>query len=83
VLRPAQWEALGRPDILEKGCHVTCPQGITDTAKMYNPNMKVDIPAIPPRVSTENVCCKWRLSMRAEDDPEFIPLEAVSKPPQD
>ena len=46
---PAQWEALGRPDILEKNCHSTCPASLIETAKMYNPNMKVDILAIPPR----------------------------------
>ena len=47
---PDQWEALGRPDILEKNCHSTCPASLIETAKMYNPNMKVDILAIPPRV---------------------------------
>jgi hypothetical protein len=44
------------------------------TAKLYNPNMKVDILAIPPRVSTDDVCCKWRLSMRTPDDPEYLPV---------
>ena len=47
---PDQWEALGRPDILEKNCHSTCPASLIETAKMYNPNMKVDILAIPPRM---------------------------------
>ena len=46
-----QWEALGRPDIAEKSAHVTCPASIIETAKMYNPNMKVEILAIPPRVT--------------------------------
>jgi hypothetical protein len=76
-----QWEALGRPDILEKNCHSTCPASLIETAKMYNPNMKVDILAIPPRVSSENVCCKWRLSMRDPDDPEYVPVELTRKPP--
>ncbi len=31
--------------------------------------MKVDILAIPPRKSTDDVCCRWRLSMRDESDP--------------
>ena len=44
-----QWEAMGRPDILEKNCHSTCPKSMIVTTKMYNPNMKVDILAIPPR----------------------------------
>ena len=61
---PDQWEALGRPDILEKNCHSTCPASLIETAKMYNPNMKVDILAIPPRVDQGDVCCKWKLSMR-------------------
>ena len=43
-----QWEAMGRPDILEKNCHSTCPKSMIVTTKMYNPNMKVDILAIPP-----------------------------------
>jgi hypothetical protein len=30
------------------------------TTKMYNPNMKVEILAIPPRKDPGNVCCKWR-----------------------
>lgn len=77
---PAQWEALGRPDILEKNCHSTCPASLIETAKMYNPNMKVDILAIPPRVSPDDVCCKWRLSMRTPDDPEYVPVELSTKP---
>jgi hypothetical protein len=67
-----QWEALGRPDIAEKASHVTCPASIIETAKMYNPNMKVAILAIPPRTSKDDVCCKWRLSMRDESDPEYV-----------
>jgi hypothetical protein len=77
-----QWEALGRPDILEKNCHSTCPASLIETAKLYNPNMKVDILAIPPRVSSENVCCKWKLSMRDEDDPEYVPVDLTTKPPR-
>lgn len=69
-----QWEALGRPDILEKGCHSTCPASLIETARMYHPNMKVDILAIPPRKSSEDVCCRWRLSMREESDPEYVPV---------
>ena len=70
-----QWESMGRPDILEKNCHSTCPKSMIVTTKMYNPNMKVDILAIPPRVDEGNVCCKWRFSMRTEDDPEYVPVE--------
>ena len=67
-----QWEALGRPDIAEKASHTSCPAAIIETAKMYDPNMKVEILAIPPRVSKDEVCCKWRLSIRDESDPEFV-----------
>ncbi len=67
-----QWEAMGRPDIAEKASHTSCPAAIIETAKMYNPNMKVEILAIPPRVSKDEVCCKWRLSMRDESDPEYV-----------
>lgn len=69
-----QWESMGRPDIAEKASHVTCPASIIETAKMYHPNMKVEILAIPPRVSKEDVCCRWRLSMRDESDPEYVPV---------
>jgi hypothetical protein len=75
-----QWEALGRPDIAEKASHITCPASIIETAKMYNPNMKVEILAIPPRVGKDEVCCKWRLSMRDESDPEYVAVELSSKP---
>jgi hypothetical protein len=75
-----QWEALGRPDILEKNCHSTCPASLIETAKMYNANMKVDILAIPPRVESGNVCCKWKLSMRDENDPEYVAVELGAKP---
>ncbi len=44
---PTMWEALGREDILEKGCHMTCPAYIEETAKLYNPKMKMDVLAIP------------------------------------
>jgi hypothetical protein len=67
-----QWEAMGRPDIAEKASHTSCPAAIIETAKMYNPNMKVEILAIPPRVSKDHVCCKWRLSIRDESDPEYV-----------
>jgi hypothetical protein len=70
-----QWEGMGRPDILEKNCHSTCPKSMIVTTKMYNPNMKVDILAIPPRVDDGDVCCKWQFSMRDEDDPEYVPVE--------
>jgi hypothetical protein len=75
-----QWESMGRPDILEKNCHSTCPKSMIETTKMYNPNMQVEILAIPPRVDPGNVCCKWRFSMRDEDDPEYVPVELTQKP---
>jgi hypothetical protein len=34
-----QWEGMGRPDILEKNCHSTCPKSMIVTTKLYNPNM--------------------------------------------
>ena len=74
-----QWEALGRPDIAEKSAHVTCPASIIETAKMYNPNMKVEILAIPPRVSKDHVCCRWRLSIRDQSDPEYVPPTTTGK----
>jgi hypothetical protein len=73
-----QWEALGRPDIAEKASHTSCPAAIVETAKMYNPNMKVEILAIPPRVSKDDVCCKWRLSIRDESDPEYVRTDESS-----
>jgi hypothetical protein len=75
-----QWEQMGRPDILEKNCHSTCPKSMIVTTKLYNPNMKVDILAIPPRVDPGDVCCKWRFSMRDENDPEYVPVELTKKP---
>ena len=75
-----QWESMGRPDILEKNCHSTCPKSMIETTRMYHPNMKVDILAIPPRVDDGNVCCKWQFSMRDENDPEYVPVELTKKP---
>lgn len=75
-----QWEAMGRPDILEKNCHSTCPKSMIVTTKFYNPNMKVDILAIPPRAAEGDVCCKWKFSMRDESDPEYVPVELTKKP---
>lgn len=80
---PDQWEALGRPDILEKNCHSTCPASLIETAKMYNPNMKVDILAIPPRIDDGDVCCKWKLSMRDDTDPEYVAVDITTKPSRD
>jgi hypothetical protein len=77
-----QWEAMGRPDILEKNCHSTCPKSMIVTTKMYNPNMKVDILAIPPRKDPGDVCCKWRFSMLSEDDPGYMPIGLTRKPAQ-
>jgi hypothetical protein len=80
-----QWEGMGRPDILQKNCHSTCPKSMLVTTKMYNPNMKVEILAIPPRKDPGDVCCKWRFSMRTADDPEYVkdPGEVTSKPDRD
>ena len=50
------------------------------TTKMYNPNMEVEILAIPPRKAECDVCCKWRFSMRDESDPEYVPVRLTSKP---
>jgi hypothetical protein len=75
-----QWETMGRPDILEKNCHSTCPKSMIVTTKMYNPNMKVDILAIPPRVEPGDVCCKWKFSMRDESDPDYVPVTLTTKP---
>jgi hypothetical protein len=75
-----QWESMGRPDILEKNCHSTCPKSMIVTTKLYHPNMKVDILAIPPRRDEGDVCCKWRFSMRDEDDPEYVTVELTEKP---
>jgi len=75
-----QWESMGRPDILEKNCHSTCPKSMIVTTKFYNPNMKVDILAIPPRKDPDDVCCKWQFSMRTPDDPEYVPVEMTKKP---
>jgi hypothetical protein len=74
-----QWESMGRPDVLEKNCHSTCPKSMIVTTKMYNPNMKVEVLAIPPRKDPGDVCCKWRFSMRTPDDPEYVPVELSSK----
>jgi hypothetical protein len=74
-----QWESMGRPDILEKNCHSTCPKSMIVTTEMYNPNMKVEILAIPPRKDPDDVCCKWRFSMRDEDDPDYVPVELTTK----
>lgn len=75
-----QWEGMERPDILEKNCHSTCPKSMIVTTAMYNPNMKVDILAIPPRKAEGDVCCKWQFSMRDESDPEHVPVELTTKP---
>lgn len=77
---PAMFEALGREDILEQNCHAVCPASIEETAKLYNPNMKMDILAIPPRPGPDHVCCVWKLSMRGPDDPEYVPVVLTPKP---
>jgi hypothetical protein len=40
---------------------------------MYNPDMKVDILATLPRRDPGDFCCEWKLSMRTEDYPEYVP----------
>jgi hypothetical protein len=77
---PVMFEALGREDILQQNCHATCPASIEETAKIYHPNMKMDILAIPPRASSDDVCCVWKLSMRDESDPLYVPVELGAKP---
>ncbi len=80
---PVMWEALGREDILEVGLPRHVPASIEETAKLYNPNMKMDILAIPPRVDDTHVCCKWQLSMRSPDDPEYVPVDLPQRPAED
>ncbi len=76
---PDQWEALGRPDILEKNCHSTCPASLIETARMYNPNMKVDILCDP---SSEG-CGRRVLQVEAQHADrgrsEYVPVELGCK----
>ena len=67
---PDQWEALGRPDILEKNCHSTCP-GVADRDREdVQPEHEGRHPRDPARGSSEgDVCCKWKLSMRTRTIP--------------
>jgi hypothetical protein len=51
-----------------------------ETTRMYHPNMKVEILAIPPRRDPGEVCCKWRFSVRDESDPQSVPVEITEKP---
>jgi hypothetical protein len=51
-------------------------------ADMWEGLGRLDILAIPPRVDSEHVCCKWQLSMRTPDDPEFVPVALKQKPAQ-
>ena len=51
-----------------------------ETTRMYNPNMKVEILAIPPRKDPGDVCCKWRFSMRDETDPDYVRSVARRSP---
>jgi len=67
-----QWEAMGRPDIAEKASRTSYPAAIIETAKLHNPNRKFEILANPPRVSTDDVCCTWPLSIRDASDPEYV-----------
>jgi hypothetical protein len=69
-------------EFLEKNCHATCPKSMIVTTKLYNPNMKVDILAIPPRVHEGDLCCKWQFSLRTEDDPEFVPVDLITRSPR-
>jgi hypothetical protein len=63
--------------------HSTCPKSMVDTTRMYNPNMQVEILAIPPRGEPGDVCCKWRLSMRSDDGPDDVPVTLTEKPGTD
>lgn len=74
-----QWEAMGRPDILEKNCHSTCPKSMIVTTEYYDPNMQVEILAIPPRVDDGDVCCRWRFSID-DGTTESVPIELTDKP---
>ena len=49
------------------------------TTEFYDPNMKVDILAIPPRVDDGDVCCRWRFSIDDEKS-EPAPVELTRKP---
>ena len=74
-----QWEAMGRPDILEKNCHSTCPKSMIVTTQDVQPEHEGRHPGDPPAGRRGDVCCKWRFSMRDEDDPEYVPVELSTK----
>ena len=76
-----QWESMGRPDILEKNCHSTCPKSMIETTRMYHPNMKVDILTIPPG-STPVTSSASGASASDEDDPEYVPVEPHPEAPR-
>ena len=57
---------------------MTCPASIED-CQALQPNMKMDVLAIQLRVDDTHVCCKWQLSMRTPDDPEYVHVELTSR----
>ncbi len=75
-----QWESMGRPTSSRRTATRRVPKSMIETTRMYDPNMLVEILAIPPRVDPGDVCCKWRFSMRDETDPEYVPVELSEKP---
>ena len=51
-----QWEAMGRPDILEKNCHSTCPKSMIVTTQDVQPEHEGRHPGHPARGSTRATC---------------------------
>ena len=37
-------------------------------------------PRHPARKDPGDVCCKWRFTMRTEDDPAYVPVELTKNP---
>jgi hypothetical protein len=42
--------------------------------------LPLHVPEVDDRDDPGDVCCKWRFSMRTEDDPAYVPVELIKNP---
>ncbi len=44
-------------------CHVACSKAFSFRASYFNPNIKVTPLKLPPRESTNDICCQWEFKL--------------------
>jgi hypothetical protein len=78
----AEYEAAGMADKLTDICQNRCVNTIKKGAKLYNSDIELNVLALPPRQSANNVCCRFQLYYKGNGIPPIADTSLEIDPAQ-